>query len=367
MKSGIGFERQASGWNWLRRHVWRSATIVALTLLVRPLSAANMPVITWQGQTMGSTYTVKLVDAALSEEQVNALKNEVDQRLKEVNRQMSHYQPDSELSGFNRAPAHIPFQVSPEFAQMVRQSLELNRRSEGAFDPTLGPVVNLWGFGEKTEIHSVPAESQLADAMKATGCKHLQVTSKDELVKDIPGLQINLSAIAKGFGVDEMARVLRSHGLTNLYVSISGEVFTQGYNPTGDKWRVGISAPVPDWRPGDPVAAVLSLSGLAVSTSGDYQKYFVDTKGHRLCHIFDPRTGWPVQHNLGSVTVVAETCGLADSLSTTLFVLGPEAGLRFIDSYPNAAALFIVRESDGRFKTVVSSRFTSLTGYKPPQ
>jgi FAD:protein FMN transferase len=327
--------------------------------------ADDLPLVTWQGQTMGSIYTVKIVDARLSEQQVEALKGEVDQRLKEVNRQMSHYQPDSELSRFNHAPANTPFKVSPEFARVVRLSLELNRRSKGAFDPTIGPIISLWGFGAQTDVHVVPPDAQLREAMKLTGCQHLSVTPRDELVKDIPGLQLNLSAIAKGFGVDEMAGVLCAHGLTNLYVSISGEMFTRGRNPKGGKWQVGISAPVLNWRPGDPTVAVLSVSGQAVSTSGDYQKFFIDAEGRRRAHIFDPKTGNPVQHSLGSVTVVADNCTIADGLSTTLYVLGPEAGPRFIETWTNAAALFVVRESEGKFRSIPSARFAGLTGYQP--
>ncbi|HWH69209.1 MAG TPA: FAD:protein FMN transferase [Candidatus Sulfotelmatobacter sp.] len=314
---------------------------------------------------MGSVYTVKLVEAQLSDQQIEALKTQVDNRLKEVNRQMSHYQPDSELSRFNRAPAHTPFAVSADFAGIARQTLELNRRSQGAFNPTLAPVINLWGFGERTEVRRTPSKAQLQEALKNTGCQRLSVTARDELVKDIPGLQVDLSAIAKGFGVDAMAQVLRAHHLTNFYVSISGEVFTSGHNAKGQQWQVGISVPLTDWRPGDPILTVLAVSGLAVSTSGDYQKYFVDSQGRRLCHIFDPKTGWPVQHQLGSVSVVADTCTLADALSTTLFVLGPEAGQRFIESYTNAAALFIVRQGQDDFRAIPSSRFTNLTGYKP--
>ena len=345
-------------------------SLLAILPLILPAalclaSAADLPLITWEGQTMGSDYTVKLVEARLSDAQIEALKTEIDNRLKEVNRQISHYQPDSELSRFNRAPANVPFKVSPEFAGLMRLSLDLDRRSGGAFDPTLSPVINLWGFGEKTPVHHIPTEAQLQEALANTGCRHLRVTDKDELIKDIPGLQLNLGANGKGFGVDEMARILKKHGLTNFFVSISGEVFTLGHNAKRTKWQVAIAAPVPDWRPGDPVATLLSLSGQAVSTSGDYQKYFVDAKGRRLCHIFDPKTGWPVQHNLGGVSVVAVDSTTADALSTTLFVLGPEAGLRFIESCTNAAALFIVREAEGKFRSIPSSRFASMTEYKP--
>jgi FAD:protein FMN transferase len=345
---------------------WR--LLPAFALLALCASAARgteLPLLTWEGRTMGCTYTVKIVDAQLIEPQVEAIRTEIEQQLKEVNRQMSHYEPDSELSRFNRCPTNTPFKVSPEFARILRLSRHLHDRSGGAFEPTLGPVINLWGFGEQTGVRQVPAADQLREALRTTGIEHLTITASDELIKEITGLGINLSAIAKGFGVDEMARVLRKHALTNFYVSIAGEVYAQGYNPNKEKWHVGISAPVSNWRIGDPLAAVVSISGQAICTSGDFQKFFFDAQGRRLCHIFDPHTGWPIQHNLGAVSVVASDSTTADGLATTLFVLGAEKGLRFIESWTNAAALFIVREAEGKFRSVPSSRFASLTGYQP--
>lgn len=323
--------------------------------------ADDFPVIRWQGRTMGSPYTVQIVGTNLTAAQVDMLKTGVEERLKEVNRQMSHYQPDSELSQFNRAPADTPFKVSPEFARVVRFSLGIYHRSQGAFDPTLAPVINLWGFGEKTDQHTVPPEAELKAAMKRTGCAHLSVTAKDELVKNIPELTLNLSAVAKGFGVDEMVRVLAGQGLTNLYASIAGEVRVMGHNPRGTNWQVGISAPMAHWNEDDPMAAVASLSNQALSTSGDYQRFFTDAQGRRLSHIIDPKTGWPVQHNVGGVTVVARDSMTADALGTTLFVLGAEAGVKFIETWTNAAALFIVRESDGSDRQIPSSRFAAMT------
>lgn len=327
--------------------------------------AADLPLTEWQGETMGSTYTVKIAGTNLVSPQLDSLKRAVDSRLKEVNRQMSHYQPDSELSRFNRAAAQKPFRISADFARVLRTAMDLSQRSGGAFEPTLGPVINLWGFGEASSLRHTPDESQLREALAQTGLHHLRLTDETELVKDIPGLQLNFSAIAKGFGVDAMAEAVRWRGHTNFYVSISGEVFGSGLNARGASWQVGIPAPMNDWRPGDPTVTVLSISGRAVSTSGDYQKYFVDAQGRRQSHVFDPRTGRPVQHNLGSVTVVADTCTLADALSTTLFVMGPEAGPKFIETITNAAALFVVREADGRFRAFSSSRFARLTGQQP--
>lgn len=333
---------------------------VCLVATCGAVRSAELPVIVWQGRTMGSPYTVKVAGATSSAAEVDVLKREIDACLAEVNRQMSHYQPDSELSRFNRAPAHTPFKVSPEFARVVRFSLEVNRRSGGALDPTLGSVINLWGFGEKTDKRSVPAQAALQDALESTGCEHLSVTAQDELIKDIPGLALNLSGIAKGFGVDQMISVLRRRGFTNVYASIAGEVMVTGHNARGTRWQVGISAPVEHWTEDNPMEAVAALSDQAISTSGDYQKFFRDPEGRRLSHILDPRTGWPVQHNAGGVSVVAADSMTADALGTTLFVLGPEKGLAFIEAWTNAAALFIVRESDGRFRQIASSRFGAL-------
>lgn len=347
----------------LRRPAW--LLVAGMLLGALRMEAAELPVVSWQGRTMGSDYTVKVVGTNLPASQVESLKAAVEARLQEVNRQMSHYQLDSELSQFNRAPAGKPFKVSPEFARVVRFSLDLNRRSQGAFDPTLAPVVNLWGFGEKTDQRMVPAAADLRSAMLQTGCQHLRVTAEDELIKDLPALTLNLSAIAKGFGVDEMARIFRRQGQTNFYVSIAGEVFVQGHNARRTKWQVGISAPVAHWNENDPLAGVAALQDQAISTSGDYQKFFTDAEGRRLSHILDPQSGWPVQHRVTGVSVVAEDGMTADALGTTLFVLGEEKGLRFVEGLTNAAALFIVRDGADGFRRVPSSRFGAMTGYQP--
>ena len=357
---------QRAGYSAPRRRweIWGLTGLVAICL-GGFVQAAELPVTAWQGRTMGSPYTVQIAGAALDEQTTAALKAEIEQTLREVNRQMSHYQPDSELSRFNRAPPNQPFKVSPEFARVVRFTLEICRQTHGALDPTLAPVINLWGFGEQTTNRAVPPEAELKAALKKTGYQHLSVTPNDELIKDLPDLTINLSAVAKGFGVDEMTRVLQRRGYTNIYASIAGEVRLLGLNPRGTKWRVGISAPVSNWREDDPMLAVANLSNQAISTSGDYQKFFFDAQGHRLCHIFDPATGWPVQHHVGGVSVVATDNMTADALSTALFVLGPEAGMKFIETLTNAAALFIVREAEGKFRQIPSSRFEAFTGYKP--
>ena len=175
------------------------------------------------------------------------------------------------------------------------------------------------------------------------------------------GLTINLGGVAKGFGVDEIIRLLRKHKVANAYVSIAGEVRVIGHSPRGTKWRLGISAPLDQWRENDPMAAIVSLSDRSLSTSGDYQNFFLDAQGRRQSHIIDPKTGAPVRHMLGGVSITAPDSMTADALGTTLFVLGPEAGRKFIDSWDGAAALFIVRQPDGSFQQLPSARFAALT------
>jgi thiamine biosynthesis lipoprotein len=325
------------------------------------LTAATFPVTGWQGRTMGSPYTVQVVGRELADSELQSLQAAVESCLLEVNRQMSHYQSQSELSRFNRHTAPTPFKVSAEFARVMRFSLDLNRESQGAFDPTLGPLINLWGFGEKGASATPPSDAEILAAKRLTGCRYFSVTPQDELIKTLPELTVNLSAVAKGFGVDEMVRVLTAHGFTNLYASIAGEVRVLGHNPEGLPWRIGISAPVDHWREGDPFTRVVSLSNRALSTSGDYQKYYTNTQGQRLSHLLDPQTGKPVAHTVASVTVVGPDAMTTDALSTTLFVLGVEDGLRFVERRTNTAALFVLRSAEGGFRPVTSSRFEPFT------
>jgi thiamine biosynthesis lipoprotein len=205
----------------------------------------------------------------------------------------------------------------------------------------------------------------LRAATAKTGWRNLTITAAGELVKELPDLALDLGAVAKGFAVDEMIRVLRSHGLENLYASIAGEVRVLGHNPHGAKWVLGISVPVDHWRDNNPMAAVVSITNQALSSSGDYQKFFIDAQGRRQCHIIDGKSGTPVQHALAAVTVVAPDSMTADGFATTLFVLGPQAGMKFIDARAEAAALFIVRDKDGSFRQLASAKFAALTGYQP--
>jgi thiamine biosynthesis lipoprotein len=324
----------------------------ALAVLV-----AALPLLTWDGQTMGTRYTVKIAGDTPTDQQRAELRAAIEQRFDELNRQMSHYLPDSELSRFNRSASTAPVKVSAEFARVARRALELFRDSVGAFDPTLEPLINLWGFGHKKTPGNVPSDEQIAAAQRVCGARHLQVTDANELQKDIPELQINLGGIAKGYAADEAARLLRERGYTNVFVSVSGEIVAFGVNPDGRPWQVGVERPHYSRQRGTELSAVVPLSGRALSTSGDTHNFFRDATGRIRGHILDPRTGRPVEHDVASVTVLAPDGLTADGVATALYVLGLERGLRWVEERPSLAALFIVRSGDDQFRLVSSRRF----------
>ena len=348
------------------KFIWVLAVLLAFALFTwrRDAPAESDPA--WTGQTMGTTYSIRLAGVRLRARELAMVQKDVQAVLDEVNRQMSHYQPDSELSRFNRAGADQPFPVSAGFARVVRFALELHRRSGGVFDPTLGPLIDLWGFGPPGLVTKPPDEAPLQDVRSQCGASHLFLPEDGALRKNLPGLHLNLSAVAKGYGVDEAARYLRERGFSNVFVEVGGEVTTFGVNSSGQKWRVGVDAPRPESRPGEDIEAVLHLSGQAVATSGDYRTFFVDDKGRRFSHILDPRTGRPILHTLTSVSVVASNCLEADGLATTLMVLGTEEGLRWLADWPGAEALFIDRLPDGRFQLRATMGFAAATGFAPP-
>ncbi len=326
-----------------------------------PTNAPAMPLLlSWEGRTMGTTYMVKIAGIEQDAARVAELKAAVEKRFDAINREMSHYQPDSELSRFNNSTSLAPGKVSAEFAKVVRHSLALSHDSGGAFDPTLGWLINLWGFGPAGRKYEPPTDEEIRDCRLKCGATHLQVTPGDELQKDIPSLKLNLSAVAKGYAADEAARVLHSLGHSNIFVSVCGEIVASGTNAEGNPWQVGVERPIQDLPRGAAFSAIVPLSNRALSTSGDTYNYFRDTDGKIYSHILDPATGRPIQHKLASVTVIAPNGLTADGLATTLYVMGPERGMAWIEARPDCAALFIIRTSEDEFKVEASSRFPAF-------
>ncbi|SHE51481.1 thiamine biosynthesis lipoprotein [Microbulbifer donghaiensis] len=297
----------------------------------------------WQlsGPTMGTSYHITVVDvpAGLTR---TALQQLVDGELQQVNQEMSTYIDDSELMRFNRGPVGEAVPVSAHLAQVVELSKDIYRRSDGAFDVTVGPLVNLWGFGPQPEPERVPDDAAIAALQQQLGSDALTIErNPDRLARSRP-VQIDLSAIAKGHGVDRVARLLEKQGIANYLVEIGGELRTLGRNPKGQEWRIGIESPD---SAGRMVQKPISVSGKSVATSGDYRNYY-EREGVRYAHSIDPRTGRPLQHRLASVTVIADTCAEADGLATALNVLGADAGLKLAER-ENLAVFMLVKTDEG--------------------
>ena len=318
----------------------------------------------WTGTTMGSAYSIKLADSSLSKKQLESLKKHIEACLEELNRQMSTYRPDSEISRFNSSTSTGPFAISPTFAGACTFALALSRQTDGIFDPTLDPLINLWGFGHKSKAEGTPNEEQIRQAQSIIGFQHLSILPGNVIQKDIPELQLNLNSFVPGLAADEVARVIEAAGVTNLFVEIGGEVMAIGHNANGTAWKIGIEKPDPSTLPGEALEAVVQLSDKAIATSGDYRSYFTDADGQVYSHILNPKTGRPVKHRLASVSVVAKTCMVADALATALFAMGPDAAPEWLKQHSDVEALFIIRNEDGRFSEVLSPGFSESTGYK---
>lgn len=315
--------------------------LIGLAFFISSCAKVVPKVVEVQGNTMGTYYQIKYV---LSAEQqgdsrfsLKTIKSAIDKRLELVNDQMSTYRPDSELSRFNRAEKSLV--VSAATSRVIEASLRLFEQSNGAFDVTVGPLVNLWGFGPDKKANKVPSAELIAEKQKTVGSQYLSVNG-NTLNKAIPELYVDLSAIAKGYGVDVIAAYLQEIGINNYLVDIGGELSLQGKKPQNKPWIVAIERPVA----GQSVQRVINIGDNAIATSGDYRNYF-EFDGLRYSHTIDPSTGKPIKHKLVSVTVINKSSMTADGLATAITVLGPELGLDFAKKY-NLAVYLLVKEGD---------------------
>ncbi len=306
------------------------------------------------GRTMGTTYNIKYVPVPQGPTP-KALKRDVEAALKHVNALMSHYIPDSELSRFNQYASTRPFPMSPQSLAVLAEAKRLAQISEGALDITLGPVIDLWGFGPKAVPERVPTPEAIAMARERSGIDKLLV-QQSAVQKAHPQLQINLSPIAKGYGVDVVAELLEARGINSYLVEIGGELRVAGSKSNGEPWRIAIEKPQSNGRG---VQKVLTLGDNAVATSGDYRNYF-EIEGLRYSHLIDPSTAAPINHNLVSVTVVHPSCMTADGLATAISVLGKERGMEMALEH-NLAVMLITRENN-LFKEYTSPRFDQMVG-----
>lgn len=294
----------------------------------------------FHGSTMGTVYTVKAVLVpSLEREQ---LKTAIERTLGGVNRLMSTYDPDSELSRFNRNPGGQWFPVSLETIRVFEVAERVGRLSGGALDITVGPLVNLWGFGPQKRRETLPSEEDLKTAMDRTGLRRIMLQADPPAVwKEKQDVYCDLAAVAKGYGVDRVTDLLREMGVHDCMVEVGGEVRVTGKKPGGENWRIGVAVPDGSRQ----AFRILHLADLAMATSGDYFNYY-ERDGKRYSHTIDPKTGRPIEHNLASVTVVHQNCAEADAWATALNVLGPEKGMALAERQ-KLPVLMIVREVEG--------------------
>ncbi|MBI2423803.1 MAG: FAD:protein FMN transferase [Candidatus Hydrogenedentes bacterium] len=328
----------------------RGAVLAALLFFaLAGCEPATPPEVLFQGPTMGAEYHVKAV-ARLSKEENAALHDAILAVLDRINTLMSNYQPETELSRFNRALANTPFPVSPETATVFACALQVSRESQGAFDITVGPLVNAWGFGPEMTAEP-PAEAALEELLQRVGYEKLHLEG-NQLTKDRDDVSCDLSALAPGFAADEMARLLESKGLNRYMIEVGGEVRALGLNKNDTPWRIGIEKPLPEIRE---IGRVVALDGNSLATSGDY-RHFITVDGVRRSHTIDPSTGRPIEHQIASVTVIHKECMWADAYATALNVMGPERAKAFAETH-QLAVFLILHDGKNGFEEWASPRF----------
>lgn len=323
-------------------------TLNPASLPVHPIGAVTHVL---RGETMGTTWSLRALAPEALKPQLQAGAQQV---LDLVVSQMSHWQPLSDLGRYNSAPADSWLTLPEEFFAVLMTAQHYAQESAGAFDPTIGPLVNVWGFGPSPARTVPPSQQEIDQASAQVGWQRVQLNAATRAALQPGGVQLDLSGIAKGFTVDQLARFLKSSGVDHWMVEVGGELRGQGCKLDGQPWWIELerlSSKFP--------RTVLALHELSVATSGDYRRYF-ESDGRRYAHTLDPRTGQPVEHALAAVTVLHATCMHADALATVLGVLSP------VEAYEYAygrdiAALFVVRNGED-FEERMTPAFEALLG-----
>ena len=299
------------------------------------------------GHTMGTQYSIRW--PAHYELEASDIKPSVEKLLQTINQQMSTYQADSELSVFNLAPAPSKHTVSQALSGLIQESIDLHRLTDGYFDVSIGPLVNIWGFGPEEFANKAPSQEKVNTAKAQTGLEAISVDGN--VVTKRQPRYVDLSAIAKGYGVDKVAELMEQSGVQSYLVEIGGEIRTKGVKAEGKPWRIAIEKPDAQGRS---VQKILNMKTTGMATSGDYRNYF-EVDGQRFSHTIDPNTGYPIRHKLASVTVLDPSCARADALATAMLVMG-EAKAQDFARQQSIPAYFIIREGEG-FKVSQSPAF----------
>lgn len=308
-----------------------------------------------EGKTMGTFWRVSVVgvDKARAEE----LRTKVQTQLDGDDRLLSTWKNDSALMRFNHSRSTTPWPVNEAMADIVTESLRIGRKTQGAMDITVGPLVNLWGFGPDKQPVSTPTQAQIDAAKARTGLDKLTVINRADrqyLQKSIPDLYVDLSTVGEGYAADHLARLMTEEGISRYLVSVGGALVSRGMNADGQPWRVAIQKPTDRENA---VQAIVDINGHGISTSGSYRNYY-ELDGKRISHVIDPQTGRPITHKLVSVTVIAPTALEADAWDTGLMVLGTEKAQQVVREQ-GLAVYMIMKKGDG-FTTWMSPQFRAF-------
>jgi thiamine biosynthesis lipoprotein len=322
-------------------------SLLAATALVLAGCATQpaLPETLLSGETMGSAWTVKIVGARTSSAEI--LQAGVQGQFDAVNLALSTYRKDSALSAFNAVDSGAWVEIDAELGEVLAYALSLAEESAGAYDVTVGPLVDLWGFGPGPDSRRVPDEAAIESARARVGWRKVQVDGTKRRARKDPGVRVDLSSLGKGRGVDRVAQYLDSHDVTNYLIDLSGKLRARGVNARGAAWRIAVEAPqadsvavAPEFEP-----ATIMLRDESVATAGNYRRFF-ESGGRHYSHIIDPRTGWPVTHDTMSASAIAPDCMQADALATVLMVMAPHDAIA-LAARRRLPAMLIGREGAG--------------------
>lgn len=274
------------------------------------------------------------------------LKEEIEAALKRFDGSLSPFNDTATITriNLNEDIVHDTF-----FTNVFRRSMEISKETDGAFDITVAPLANAWGFGFKKG--TFPDSAKIDSLLEITGYTKVKLSDEGKVVKQDPRIMLSCSAVAKGYAVDVIAQLLEKKGIQNFMVDIGGEVVVRGKNPKQECWRIGINKPIDDsLAVNKELQTVLQVSDVGIATSGNYRNYYYKD-GQKYAHTIDPRSGYPVQHNILSATVIAKDCMSADAYATAFMVMGLEEAERFADAHPDIDACFIYSDDKGGFRS----------------
>jgi len=324
----------------------RSIVIIVLLVIAGSViylnqnKTTNDQLVIISGTTMGTSYHIKLAPTAKID--LTSLKERINSRLVGIDNKMSTYKKDSEVSRFNSYSGGDWVTVSAETMSVINAAQEISQLSNGAFDITVGKLVNLWGFGPTVRVDALPDINTIETLLSQVGYYKLELRKTPPAIrKSDKNIYLDLSAIAKGYAVDAIAQLLIENQIDNFLVEIGGEIITHGEKYQHQPWVIGIESPVSQQRS---IRKRLILEDVAMATSGDYRNYF-EENGVRYSHTIDPTTGYPIKHQLASVTVIDSTCMRADALATAIMVMGPDKGLEFARQQ-QLAIFMLVKQGD---------------------